>query len=72
MDHDNLSYLNDICPSHYHGVLGLFLQESGVAHAGEVPDPYYGDEQHFEHAMQLVVDAVDGLFNRIKKEYAIH
>jgi hypothetical protein len=32
---------------------------------------YYGDEQHFEHAMQLINDAVDGLLQRIKTDHSL-
>ena len=72
MDKDNLEHLLALRPSHYRGVLGLFLTESGIA-AGkdEVPDPYYGDDQHFEAAIQLIKDAVDGLLIRIKQDHCL-
>jgi protein-tyrosine phosphatase len=71
MDKENLRNLTAMRPDNYQGVLGLFLTEAGVTAASEVPDPYYGDEQHFEHAMQLITDAVDGLLQRIKVDYQL-
>lgn len=69
MDHDNLHDLKQLKPSNYQGVLGLFLSESGIESAEEVPDPYYGNEQHFENSIKLIQDAVEGLFLRIKKDH---
>lgn len=69
MDNENLKNLTVMQPDNYTGVLGLFLTEAGVKVASEVPDPYYGDAQHFEYAMQLINDAVDGLLQRIKADH---
>lgn len=71
MDNENLKNLAVMQPDGYNGVLGLFLTESGITTASEVPDPYYGDEQHFEHAMQLITDAVEGLLQRIIRDHAL-
>lgn len=71
MDHQNLQDLKALSPSQYKGVLGLFLTESGVDIAEEVPDPYYGGEKQFEFAIQLVKDGVGGLLERIRQEHQI-
>jgi protein-tyrosine phosphatase len=71
MDKENVSNLVLMKPPHFTGVCGLFLTESGVTAADEVPDPYYGDEQHFEHAMQLIQEAVGGLLQRIKVDHKL-
>ena len=71
MDRQNLQDLKALAPSHYKGVLGLFLTESGVEFTDEVPDPYYGGEKQFEFAIQLVKDGVDGLLERIRQEHQI-
>ena len=34
----------------------------------EVPDPYFGGSQGFEHVLNLVEDAGRGLLNRIRTE----
>lgn len=71
MDKENLKNLQAMKTTAFDGVLGLFLSESGVTETDEVPDPYYGDEQHFDHAMQLIQRAVDGLLARIKSDHHI-
>lgn len=35
----------------------------------EVPDPYYGGPQGFEHVLDLLEDACTGLLEKIKEEY---
>lgn len=35
----------------------------------EVPDPYYGGPQGFEHVLDLLEDAARGLLERIKSEH---
>lgn len=66
MDKENFKHLAMMKPAAYRGVLGLFLTESGIHHTVEVPDPFYGDQQHFEQAIELIQHGVAGLFNRIK------
>jgi protein-tyrosine phosphatase len=71
MDKDNLIHLKAMKLSHYTGVLGLFLTEAGISAADEVPDPFYGDDAHFEQVIQLIHNAVDGLLLRIKTEHSL-
>jgi protein-tyrosine-phosphatase len=47
------------------------LTQPGVTAANEVPDPYYGDEQHFEQAIQLIQDAVGGMLQRFKTDHSL-
>jgi len=35
----------------------------------EVPDPYYGGPQGFEHVLDLLEDATAGLLEKIKKDF---
>ena len=35
----------------------------------EVPDPYYGGPQGFEHVLDLLEDACEGLLNKIKTDH---
>jgi protein-tyrosine phosphatase len=37
----------------------------------EVPDPYYGGEDGFEHVYQLVLSASRGLLAHIKEAHAL-
>ncbi len=68
MDNSNLQHLNAMKPDDYSGVLGLFLEEAGVTERQEVPDPYYGDNTHFEYAIDLVNQGAEGLLARIRRE----
>ncbi len=36
----------------------------------EVPDPYYGDGDGFEHVLDMIEDAVEGLLKEIQQRYA--
>ncbi len=61
MDWDNRALLEEICPAqHLHKIRGLaeFLQTS---QASVIPDPYFGGEHGFEHVLDLIEEATDGL-----------
>lgn len=60
MDNSNLQDLRELCPSHFAGHLGLFLDFAKAVEA-EVPDPYHGGDAGFEHVLDLVEDASEGL-----------
>lgn len=67
MDTQNLRDLQAISPANYQGKLCLFLDYAGMSSA-DVPDPYYDGEAGFEHVLDLVESASDGLLQHIKKE----
>ncbi|MGH1486717.1 MAG: low molecular weight protein-tyrosine-phosphatase [Cellvibrionaceae bacterium] len=69
MDKQNLIDLRVMCPTGYHGVLALFLEAAGLKEMLEVPDPYYGGQEHFEHVIQLVERGAENLLARIQKEH---
>lgn len=71
MDRENLTNLQKMSPPDYSGVLGLFLEVSGVGEGLEVPDPYYGDQAQFDHAIQLIETGAAGLLQRIQDEHGI-
>jgi protein-tyrosine phosphatase len=68
MDRQNYANLKAICPSHYEGHLGMFLDFAGL-NGAEVPDPYYthGD-RGFEEVLDLVEAAADGLLEHLRQE----
>ena len=70
MDRANLAILQRECPPQYSHKLGLLMQYSKRFSAGteEVPDPYFGGHQGFEHVLNLVEEASRGLLNRIQNE----
>ncbi|MES1982580.1 MAG: low molecular weight protein-tyrosine-phosphatase [Pseudomonadota bacterium] len=65
MDNANLAILRRLCPAELHPRLGLFLQYAHKHQENEVPDPYYGNADGFEHVLDLVEDAADGLLVHI-------
>lgn len=56
MDHSNLSDLKAECPEHLQYKLSLFLH-FGEHSEQEVPDPYYGGQDGFDHVLDLVESA---------------
>ena len=67
MDHENLLNLKAIKPSNFTGHLGLFLDFAEVSES-EVPDPYYGGDSGFEHVLDLVEAASEGLLQEIERQ----
>ncbi|MFM1907899.1 MAG: Low molecular weight protein-tyrosine-phosphatase YfkJ [Pseudomonadota bacterium] len=65
MDWDNRALLEERCPArHLHKIRGLaeFLH---TTQASVIPDPYYGGEQGFEHVLDLIEEASEGLMKFI-------
>jgi protein-tyrosine phosphatase len=61
MDWDNRALLEESCPPlHLYKIRGLaeFLQ---TTQASVIPDPYYGGDQGFEHVLDLIEEASEGL-----------
>jgi protein-tyrosine phosphatase len=73
MDRSNLANLQRECPAEYSHKLGLLMQYSEKFSQGvqEVPDPYFGGSQGFEHVLNMVEDAGIGLLNRICAEKSL-
>ena len=68
MDRDNLDELRQVCPAEHHHKLGLFLEYSRNFREREVPDPYYGGAEGFEHVLDLVEDAATGLIDSLSRK----
>lgn len=77
MDHDNLSRLQAMRPHSGRttgGTAGgtapaLFLGYARDVNETEVPDPYYGGEQGFEHVLDLIEAAGEGLLATIRSNH---
>ncbi|MDH5184848.1 MAG: low molecular weight phosphotyrosine protein phosphatase [Gammaproteobacteria bacterium] len=67
MDDDNYRNLESICPPIYSSKLQMFLDFSTKFDEREVPDPYYGGAQGFEHVLDLIEDASEGLIRDIRE-----
>jgi protein-tyrosine phosphatase len=69
MDEANLAWLRRKSPSPDAPRIELLTVAGGLAEP-EVPDPYYGPDAGFEHVLDLVERACDGLVARLTEELA--
>jgi len=69
MDRNNLADLRRRADSRFHHKLKLFLEFTS-APALEVPDPYYGGPEGFDHVLDLVESASDGLILHLRERLA--
>jgi len=68
MDNDNLSILESMCPTQHKNKVCLFLDYAKERAESEVPDPYYGGPNGFDHVFDLVEAASKGLLEDIQKK----
>jgi len=66
MDEANYADLVSICPGHLQERVKLFLDFAHNSKTREVPDPYYGGDHGFEHVLDLVEDAAEGLLGHLQ------
>ena len=67
MDRGHLALLNRACPTEYKNRIHLFMKYAQRFTEEEVPDPYYGDMENFEHVLDLVEDAAQGIIEHLKE-----
>jgi len=67
MDSDNYHGLLAQSPSEYHHKIALFLDYAPECAERDVPDPYYGGENGFEHVFDLVEEASNGFYHSVIK-----
>jgi len=70
MDNSNFSDLENVAGGATNNLF-MFLKFAEHFAEVEVPDPYYGGDQGFEHVLDLIEDASKGLLDDIKKQHAI-
>lgn len=86
MDSENLATLRERCPPEGHQRLGLLLHFSAssspnsASHPAQipatepaildVPDPYFGSVAGFDHALDLIEPACDGLLSALRRRLA--
>ncbi len=61
MDASNLAELHDIAPHAARHKIRRFLDYAPQLRTGDVPDPYYGGAHGFDHALDLIEAAAEGL-----------
>jgi protein-tyrosine phosphatase len=59
MDRSHLRQLRALAPKDGHAKVGLFLEMSGAWKGEDVPDPYYGGPDGFEHVLDMVEEAAE-------------
>ena len=66
-NHSDLTYAAGKATDNLH----MFLSFAKNFSETEVPDPYYGGDQGFEHVLDLVEDASRGLLQHIRDRHSI-
>jgi len=67
MDRQNLADVRDVWRQSGGTEPALFLGFGSSGHT-EVPDPYYGGDQGFEHVLDLINEASEGLLGHIREQ----
>ena len=70
MDWDNLALVQDECPPEHMGKVRRLTEFCLTHDAPVVPDPYHGGAGGFDHVLDLVEDACDGLVRHVKHKIA--
>lgn len=70
MDWDNLALAEAMCPPAHRRKLRRLTEFCRRHDSPVVPDPYYGGADGFEHVLDLVEDACDGLLDHIERVLA--
>ncbi|WP_334153954.1 low molecular weight protein-tyrosine-phosphatase [Tepidimonas sp.] len=70
MDWDNLALAEAMCPPPHRRKLRRLTEFCRHHVSPVVPDPYYGGADGFEHVLDLVEDACDGLLHHIERVLA--
>ncbi|ADE11991.1 low molecular weight protein-tyrosine-phosphatase [Sideroxydans lithotrophicus] len=69
MDEANLDILQRLRPRDAQSHLGLFLEFAECYREREVPDPYFGGADGFEHVLDMVEDAANGLLRHVRQHH---
>jgi protein-tyrosine phosphatase len=72
MDWDNLALAEQYCPQEYRKKLRRLTEFCRRHEAAVVPDPYYGGRDGFEHVLDLIEDACEGLLDHVRRRILLH
>jgi protein-tyrosine phosphatase len=67
-DRANLAWLESHAPAGTRACIALALDWTGVGRDQEVPDPYYGPVEGFDHVCRLAQSAAAGLLQRLRAQ----
>ncbi len=68
MDGDNLATATQRCPAQHRHKIVRLTTFCRTHRADEVPDPYAGGAAGFEHVLDLIEDACDGLLAHLRAQ----
>ncbi|MEB3286909.1 MAG: low molecular weight protein-tyrosine-phosphatase [Vampirovibrionales bacterium] len=71
MDCENLNNVLRICPERDKHKVGLFLALAPHLGVEEVPDPYYGGVEGFEHVLDLIEAASEALLAKLCQDHGL-
>jgi len=66
-----LAIMQSSAPPEHQKEIALMLDFSDRYRGNEVPDPYYGGPQGFEHVLDLIEDGATGLLSEIGRRLAM-
>ncbi len=69
MDESNFTALRNLAPAPYTHRVRRFMEFAGRRREREVPDPYYGGDNGFNHVLTLVEDAAHGLLRHLRAQH---
>ncbi|MEG1372314.1 MAG: low molecular weight protein-tyrosine-phosphatase [Comamonas sp.] len=69
MDHENMARAQALCPPAQRHKLHRLTEFCQEMRSAVVPDPYYGGDQGFEHVLNLIEDACQGVLAHVQKEH---
>lgn len=69
MDQNNYDHAIRLCPAEHQHKVYYFLDFAPQLNVKEVPDPYYGGEDGFEHVLDLIEAASAGLMAEIRERH---
>ena len=72
MDWDNLALAQENCPPEHQRKLRRLTEFCKNHQAAVVPDPYYGGDAGFEHVLDLIEDACEGLLEHVQQRLTIN
>ena len=68
LDYEHVQHLRRMAPEDATARTDLFLEYAGATREKEVPDPYYGDQHHFEYVLDLIESATPPLIQKFQQQ----